>query len=164
MKPEIARNKISQSQITRRTFCNRLLLSSSGLLVASALTPDSAAHAHAQVAYPPVKIQGAETLMPSSSLYFTYPRRRDPAILVRTVDGEYHAYSQTCSHLGCSVYFDRARRRLECPCHNGAFDVQTGLVANGPPKRPLDMIVLQMRADGEVWAVGRTVGAGTVNV
>ena len=50
---------------------------------------------------------------------------------------------------------------LECPCHRGAFDPQTGLVLNGPPTQPLDQIVLQMRAGGAVWAVGRMIGGDT---
>jgi hypothetical protein len=28
----------------------------------------------------------------------------------------------------------------------------------GPPRRPLDEIVLQMRAGGSVWAVGKSFG------
>ncbi|HET9786027.1 MAG TPA: hypothetical protein VFP47_02785, partial [Pyrinomonadaceae bacterium] len=49
--------------------------------------------------------------------------------------------------------------RFECPCHKGAFDPQTGFVLFGPPTRPLDPIVLQIRAGGEVWAVGRWIGS-----
>jgi Rieske Fe-S protein len=92
-------------------------------------------------------------------LYFNYPGRNDPAILVRSQAGEYYAFDQRCSHRGCSVYFDRNRRCLECPCHKGAYDAETGLVLNGPPTQPLGQIVLQMRAGGAVWAVGRRIGA-----
>jgi Rieske Fe-S protein len=60
--------------------------------------------------------------------------------------------------LGCSVDFDSARRCLACPCHRGVYDAQTGYVVYGPPPRPLDQIVLQMRAGGELWAVGRRTG------
>jgi Rieske Fe-S protein len=153
----------TRKQITRRTFCNRLLTTSSGLLVAgSALNSAAATQYESQVAYPPLKIEGAERLMPGSSLYFCYPRVSDPAILVRTQDSQYYAYSQRCSHLGCSVHFDRARRCLECPCHKGAFDAQTGFVLNGPPIRPLDQIVLQMQS-GELWAIGRRIGSSDPN-
>jgi cytochrome b6-f complex iron-sulfur subunit len=152
------------SQIARREFCNRLLLTSSGLLVAaSALTSKATTENLAQLAYPPLKIDGAERLMPGSSLLFNYPRTTDPAILIRNLDGEYYSYNQKCSHRGCSIYFDRGARRLECPCHRGSYDVQTGFVVNGPPTRPLDQIVLQMRAGGEVWAVGRMIGSANPN-
>jgi len=93
-------------------------------------------------------------LLPRSSLLFNYPTRKDPAILVRSETGEYYAFGQRCSHRGCSVYFARDRGCLECPCHRGAFDAQTGHVLHGPPTKPLDQIILQMRAGGEVWAVG----------
>jgi nitrite reductase/ring-hydroxylating ferredoxin subunit len=147
-------------EITRREFCNCLLLTSTGVLIAATtLTSEAAAQYQPLLAYPPLKIEGAESLMPGSSLYFTYPRASDPAILVRAEDGQFFAYGQKCSHLGCSIYFERASRRLECPCHKGAFDARTGFVLNGPPMRPLDLIALQMRAGGEVWAVGRSFGS-----
>jgi Rieske Fe-S protein len=151
-------------EITRREFCNCLLLTSTGLFIA-ATTPAAKAAAPQDplLAYPPLKIEGAERLMPGSSLYFTSPRRDDPAILVRAQDGQFYAYSQKCSHMGCSIYFERASHRLECPCHKGAYDVQTGFVLNGPPPRPLDLIVLQVLAGGEVWAVGRRVSGSESN-
>jgi Rieske Fe-S protein len=154
--------KVSDAQpkqeITRREFCNGLLLT--GLLIA-ATTPASevAAQQEPLLAYPPMKIEGAERLMPGSSLYFTYPQRSDPAILVRADDGQFYAYGQKCSHMGCSVYYESASQRFECPCHKGAFDSKTGAVLFGPPTRPLAPIALQMGAGGEVWAVGRGVGS-----
>jgi len=149
-------------QLSRRKFCNRLLVTSSGLLVGGiALTSVAAHQPDSQVAYPPQRIEGAEALLPGSSLYFYYPSKTDPAILVRSQTGDYSAFSQKCSHRGCSVHFNRNRACLECPCHRGAFDSQTGQVLNGPPTQPLDQIVLRMRAGGAVWAVGRTIGDGT---
>jgi Rieske Fe-S protein len=145
-------------QVTRRTFCNRLLITSSVALVGAAALTANAASDDSQAAYPPLKIEGSEALLPGSSLYFNYPNRSDPAILVRNELGEYYAFGQKCSHRGCSVYFDRNRRCLECPCHRGAYDAQSGFVLNGPPTRPLDQVVLQMRAGGQVWAVGRRAG------
>jgi Rieske Fe-S protein len=151
---------VPKVQVNRRTFCNRLLATSSGLLVGvSALRSMAASHV-SQLAYPPMRIEGAEGLMPDSSLYFHYPTRTDPAILVRSQTGEFYAFEQKCSHRGCSVYFDRNRRCLECPCHKGAFDAETGFVLNGPPTQPLGQIVLQMRGGGAVWAVGLRIGDG----
>lgn len=148
------------SQITRRTFCSRVLLTSTGLaLAASSLKGEPTSEPVRQLAYPPMKIEGAERVMPGSFLYFSYPRAND-AVLVRAQDGEFIAYSRKCAHLGCSVDFDPAHRCLRCPCHQGTYDARTGSVLYGPPPRPLDQIVLQMRAGGEVWAVGRTIGSG----
>lgn len=151
-------------RLKRREFCNRLLLTSSGLLVgASILAAKAAAQPGIQVAYPPRRIEGAESLMPGSALYFNYPSSTDPAILVRSVEGEYYAYSCRCSHLGCSVYFERAGRRLECPCHRGAYELNTGFVMYGPPTRALSQILLRMRAGGAVWAIGRSVWRDSTN-
>lgn len=147
--------------IPRRSFCNRLLLTSAGLALAASdlkgQTKDQDQHS-ASLFYPPVRIEGAERVLPGSFLYFNYPRANDPAVLVRAQDGEYLAYSRKCAHLGCSVDFNSTRRCLECPCHRGIYDARTGYVVYGPPPRPLDQIVLQMRAGGELWAVGRRSG------
>jgi Rieske Fe-S protein len=71
---------------------------------------------------------------------------------------DYRAYGQKCTHLACPVYFERERERLECPCHEGAFDVKTGNVLYGPPPRPLDRIEIERREGGEVWAINRKAG------
>jgi len=149
-----------ESQITRRQFCHRLALTSTGIaLAASSLKGESQIQHSSLLAYPPMKIDGAERVLPGSFLYFSYPKASDAAVLVRGRDGEYAAYSRKCAHLGCSIDFDRARSCLSCPCHRGAYDARTGYVIYGPPLRPLDLIVLQMRAGGEVWAVGKSVGS-----
>lgn len=148
-------HQVEQSHIARRNFCNGLLLASAALVVAENGSPSKAAkRRRAAFPDPPMRLEGAEALMPGSSLLFSYPGINDPAILVHAHDGNYHAYCQKCSHLGCSVYFDRNSDRLECPCHKGAYDVKSGFVLAGPPKRPLDEVMLQLRG-GQVWAVGR---------
>lgn len=147
------------SQITRRVFCNELLLTSTGvLLVAHSVAGEDLTQPDSMLAYPPMKIEGAERLLAGSSLYFYYPTRNDPAVLVRTSEGEYVAFSRKCAHAGCSVEFDAARRCLKCPCHLGVYDARMGYVVYGPPQRPLDLIVLQMQSGGQVWAVGKSTG------
>ena len=148
-----------EPNIPRRTFCNRLLLTSAGIaFVASGLKGQPISQHDRALFYPPVKIAGAAQLLPGSFLYFSYPSASNPAVLVRSQDGEYMAYSRKCAHLGCSVDFDSARGCLSCPCHLGVYDARTGNVVYGPPPRPLDQIVLQMREGGDVWAIGRRTG------
>ena len=145
-------------RVDRRTFCGRALVGSAGVaLMAQGLEVAAAVQENLAV-YPPMKIKGAERVTPGSFLYFNYPGRNDQAVLVRNAEGEYIAFSRKCVHLGCSIDFDALRRCLACPCHRGAYDPRTGYVVHGPPRRPLDQILLQVRAGGEVWAVGRTVG------
>jgi Rieske Fe-S protein len=151
-------------EITRRTFCNRVLLTSVGLgLVANNLKGEAVTQQTPPLAYPPLKIEGAERVMPGSFLYFTYPTANDLAVFVRGYDGEGLAFSRKCAHLGCSVDYDSQRRCLRCPCHQGAYDPRTGYVMFGPPPRPLDQIVLQVRAGGEVWAVGKRIANANSN-
>lgn len=146
------------SHTTRRGFCTDLMLTATGLVLAAPTVTKIVAAQDSMVAYPPLKIEGAETLVPGSGLYFNYPTRNDPAVLLRSSDGEYRAYSRRCSHAGCSVEIDAPRRRLTCPCHNGAFDARMGHVMFGPPRRPLDEIILHVRAGGHIWAVGKSFG------
>lgn len=144
--------------VDRRTFCNGLLLTSTGLVLASSAVTKAGVGQDSMVAYPPRKIDGAETVLPGASLYFNYPTRNDPAVLVRSSEGEFKAFSRRCSHAGCSVEYDPPRRCFACPCHRGMYDARMGNVMYGPPRRPLDEIVLQMRAGGQVWAVGKSFG------
>ena len=148
------------SQVSRRTFCSELLLSSTVLVVGTNTIAETATAQESLLAYPPVKIEGAERLIVGSSLYFSYPTRNDPAVLLRSSEGQYSAFSRKCSHAGCSVELDGAGRCLKCPCHRGMFDARMGYVMYGPPQRPLDQIVLQVRAGGEVWAVGKRISNG----
>jgi Rieske Fe-S protein len=144
-----------EAQVTRREFCNFLGLTSAAFFVGSAGFAAKAAMDYGETAtLAAARIPGAETLAPNSALNFNYPTEKDSAILIRTEAGELHAYGQKCTHLACPVYYERQHRRLECPCHEGAFDATTGNVLYGPPPRPLDVIEIETR-DGEVWAVGR---------
>ena len=148
-----------EAQVTRREFCNFLALTSTTLFVSAAgLAGKAALDARAEPSQAPKRIEGAHSLAPGSSLNFHYPNEDDTAILVRSSDGEYHAYGQKCTHLACPVYFEPMGQRLECPCHEGGFDLRTGNVLYGPPPRPLDQIILEVREDGDVWAVGRKAG------
>lgn len=145
-----------EAQVTRREFCNFLGLTSAALFVGAAgFATKAALDARKAESPTAARIDGAETLAPNTSLNFNYPTERDSAILVRTADGAYHAYGQKCTHLSCPVYYSRDHQRLECPCHEGAFDAATGNVLYGPPPRALDTIAVETR-DGQVWATGRS--------
>jgi Rieske Fe-S protein len=149
-------NREEEVQVTRREFCNFLGLTSAALFVGAAgFAGKSVLDARQTEAFIAIRIDGAEALAPGTSLNFHYPTEEDSAILVRSMDGSYHAFGQKCTHLSCPVYFDRNHQRLECPCHDGAFDAQTGNVLFGPPPRALDAIELELRPNGEIWARGR---------
>ena len=144
-----------EAQVTRREFCNFLGLTSAGFFLGSAGFAAKAALDRGETtSLPAARIEGAASLGLNSALNFNYPSEKDSAILIRTENGEFHAYGQKCTHLACPVYYELEHKRLECPCHEGAFDAATGHVLYGPPPRPLDVIEIEMR-DGEIWATGR---------
>ncbi|MEN8186193.1 MAG: ubiquinol-cytochrome c reductase iron-sulfur subunit [Bacteroidota bacterium] len=57
--------------------------------------------------------------------------------LIRTGEKEVKALSTTCTHLGCSVYWEADKNQFYCPCHQGVFD-SDGNVVSGPPPTKLD--------------------------
>ncbi len=149
-----------EAQVTRREFCNFLGRTSAALFLgAGGFAAKAALDARKSESFVAAQIAGAEALAPNSSLNFNNPTEMDTAILIRTPGGEYHAYGQKCTHLACPVYYSRDAHRLECPCHEGAFDVATGNVLYGPPPRPLDAIEIEAR-DGQIWAIGRKPSGG----
>ncbi len=63
------------------------------------------------------------------------------------------AYSQRCPHLSCAVVYQDDRQRFFCPCHDGVFEVRSGVPIAGPPRRPLARITLEVEG-GVVYATG----------
>jgi cytochrome b6-f complex iron-sulfur subunit len=69
-----------------------------------------------------------------------------PAILVRTPEGELRAFNAICTHLDCTVQFKADTSQIWCACHNGMFDLGGNVVA-GPPPRPLERLVVNVRGE-----------------
>lgn len=108
---------------------------------------------------PPVKrIARANAVAVGGSLVFEYPEAHDICILVRTGPQHYVAFNQKCTHLSCAVVPRVAEKCFHCPCHNGFFDLESGIPLAGPPRRPLERILLEIR-DGDLYATGREVRA-----
>ena len=72
-----------------------------------------------------------------------------PFYVVRMDATRVIALSAVCTHVRCILDFDRERRGLVCPCHDGRFDL-SGTVVSGPPPRPLASYGVSVRA-GEVF-------------
>jgi len=69
-----------------------------------------------------------------------------PVILVRTSNGEFRAFSATCTHLDCTVQYRKDMGMIWCACHNGRYDLNGRNVA-GPPPRPLDEYRVLVQGD-----------------
>ena len=69
-----------------------------------------------------------------------------PGLLLLSADGEYRAFSATCTHLSCTVQYRNDLHQVWCACHNGLYDLN-GRNISGPPPRPLDTYAVHVRGD-----------------
>lgn len=137
--------------VTRRDYLRLLVTVSGGLLAGTAAVASGVFRRHGTGTATDEKV--AESVAVGESFTFSYPGDDDPAIGVRLSDGSLVAYSSICTHLACAVLWIKETGKLECPCHDGLFDVATGEVLAGPPPRPLPRITLRERDDG-IYATG----------
>jgi cytochrome b6-f complex iron-sulfur subunit len=140
---------------TRRSFVNWLLGTSAGAFVASVLypvarylvPPPTGESAAASVTLP-IK---AEDVKPNTGQIFKFGSK--PAIIVRTAAGELRAFTAVCTHLNCTVQYRPDLGEIWCACHNGHFDLN-GHNVSGPPPRPLDAYVVNVRGTQIVVSKG----------
>jgi Rieske Fe-S protein len=142
---EITIDAAEERYVARRQFTKFLVLTSFGMFVGQLWIAARALFARRSPAPGEAVVAGVDDLPVGGSRVFHYPGPHDPCLLVRTAPDAYAAFSQKCTHLSCAVYFAAAERRLECPCHSGAFAVSDGRVLYGPPSRPLPRVRLERR-------------------
>lgn len=83
-------------------------------------------------------------LKPDGSKVFRFGSR--PALLLLTPEGEYHAVSAVCTHLGCTVQYRSDLHEVWCACHNGTYALD-GRNISGPPPRPLEKFQVNIRSN-----------------
>ncbi len=72
---------------------------------------------------------------------------RGTKIAVANVGGAFHAFDDTCTHMACSLAEgDLEETTVICPCHGAEFDVTSGVVLQGPARKPL--ATYQTRGEG----------------
>jgi len=69
-----------------------------------------------------------------------------PALLIRTGESSWQAFSAICTHLNCTVQYRDTTRQIWCACHNALYDLN-GRVVSGPPPRPLEEYTVHVRGD-----------------
>ena len=75
-----------------------------------------------------------------------------PAILFRTSNGVF-AYSEICTHQGCTTSYSPADKLLICPCHGTTYDpFNNAKVLSGPAPSPLPKIKVAVEGDWVVQA------------
>lgn len=141
--------------VARRDFAKFLVLTSGAFVAGQAwIAVQSLVRSKRK---PPgrVKIGSLSAIAPGTATMFTYPTPNDPCLLIRMPDGQLLAYDQKCTHLSCAVIPRIDEGILECPCHDGVFDLATGRNLAGPPPRPLPRIELDVQGD-DIFATGVT--------
>jgi cytochrome b6-f complex iron-sulfur subunit len=140
---------------SRRRFINWFLGTSTGAFLIAVLYPVSRYLVPPEVGE---STAGTVTLplrpddvKPNSGQIFKFGSR--PGILVRTASGELRAFSAVCTHLNCTVQFRPDVSHIWCACHNGHYDLN-GKNIEGPPPRPLDTFVVNVRANQIVVSKG----------
>lgn len=137
--------------VTRRQLLRFAVYTSGALFVGTAVIA-----ALARVRRPPaagrLAIAREAELRAGEARYFEYPAG-EQAVLVKLRSGELVAYEQRCPHLSCAVVYQDAGQRFYCPCHDGVFELRSGVPTAGPPRRPLARVRLE-REGGVVYAVG----------
>jgi len=99
------------------------------------------------------RLASIDDLAIGAAIGFTYPNEHERCLLVRLTVTEFVAFGQECTHLSCAVVPRPAEGSFYCPCHEGRFDIRTGVPTAGPPRRPLTRIVLERRGQ-DIYAVG----------
>jgi Rieske Fe-S protein len=99
------------------------------------------------------RLASVDDLAVGAAIGFTYPNEHERCLLVRLTGTEFVAFGQECTHLSCAVVPRPAEGSFYCPCHEGRFDIRTGVPTAGPPRRPLTRIVLERRGQ-DLYAVG----------
>jgi nitrite reductase/ring-hydroxylating ferredoxin subunit len=106
-----------------------------------------------------VRVASVSELNAAQVVIFTYPRDHDDCVLVRTADNGIVAYGQKCTHLSCAVRPRVDEGLIQCPCHEGYFDLASGRPVAGPPRRPLPRVRIEVRGD-DIYATGVEVRTG----
>lgn len=76
-------------------------------------------------------------------------RGREPMFVIRTGEESMVGLAGVCTHLHCVLQWDDEQEQLQCPCHEGAFDVN-GNVLKGPAARGLRRYRVETRL-GEIY-------------
>jgi len=85
-----------------------------------------------------------QEVKPNSGQIFRFGSQA--GILVKDTNGELKAFSAVCTHLACIVQYRPDVSHIWCACHNGHFDLN-GRNVEGPPPKPLEQYVVNVRAD-----------------
>lgn len=145
--------------VTRREFSRMLCLISASMVAGSAYVVARSFWPAGNEPAGRFLVCQRNELPPGGTKPFRLPGGHTPYILIHLESGVFKAYEQKCTHLSCAVFYKAGTGKIECPCHNGWFDANTGDVLQGPPPRPLP--ALQVVEEGDnIFVLGPAETAG----
>jgi Rieske Fe-S protein len=139
--------------VTRREFSRMLCLISAAMVTGSAYVVARAFWTGDKGPAGKYLVCQQDELPVGGTKSFRLPGSTTPYILIHLEDGNYKAYEQKCTHLSCAVFYKAGSGKIECPCHEGWFDANTGEVIQGPPPRPLPALQV-LKDGGNIFVVG----------
>jgi Rieske Fe-S protein len=136
--------------ISRRNFMDKALWIGGTALVAAVVYPITRYLVPPEQAEPDpktVNVGKVDEFQPNTGVIFKMGNK--PGLLIRTQEGEFHAFIAICTHLQCTVQYRPDWKLIWCACHNGKYDLN-GINIAGPPPRPLTPLAVNV-SDGSVF-------------
>ena len=138
--------------VERRDFMKFMVLTSAAFTVGQLWIAAQNWYRRRSGQPPRQRIASVDDIPVGGTIGFTYPNEQEPCLLVRLSTSEFVAFGQKCTHLSCAVIPRPEEGSFYCPCHEGRFDLRSGVPIAGPPRRPLSRVVLEMRGR-DIYAV-----------
>jgi cytochrome b6-f complex iron-sulfur subunit len=99
-----------------------------------------------------VTVAGGAALARGDSLIFAF--NGSPTVLIHHDDDSWTCFRAVCTHMACTVNYNKAERQIVCACHKGVFDSSSGLPIQGPPTRGLEKFKVEFDNGEIVVSVG----------
>jgi cytochrome b6-f complex iron-sulfur subunit len=149
---------MDKSRLSRRGFFGWLMSLSITATLASVLTAvigcSIQPRLQAKIKMPPTLVGILGDFPPNMGKVVTVGGRS--IIVTNTQAAGLKAFTAICTHEGCVVEWNKWGGYIQCPCHEGSYNPQTGAVISGPPPFPLRSYELAIQ--GEEVYVGRPLG------
>jgi Rieske Fe-S protein len=139
--------------VERRDFMKFMVLTSAAFTIGQLWIGVQNWYRRRSGQWPLQRIASVDEIAVGASVGFRYPDEHEPCLLVRLTTSEFVAFGQKCTHLSCAVVPRPQEGSFYCPCHEGRFDLRTGVPTAGPPRRPLTRVLLEMRGQ-DIYAAG----------
>lgn len=134
----------NEKKVSRRRFLRTAMWATVGLVLVEIATAGLAL-------FWPRKIKGFGAVIRAGTLddfpVGSVTRIRDGRFYIsRLSEDEIMALYWRCPHLGCTVPFEDADDRFECPCHGSIYE-KNGQNIAGPAPRPMDYMSIELRGN-----------------